>query len=237
MFNGIEVDVRGNVRRILEEIIRSAERSGRRPESVRLVAVSKTVSAPFILQALDAGITCLGENKVQEGLAKRSELAGRAFEFHLIGPLQKNKANKAVECFDWIETVDSLELAQKIGVSCSRIGKIMPVLVQVNVAKEPSKAGVFEEDLYQLLDQILNLDHISFRGFMAIPPLLEDPEDVRPYFNRMRHLLEESAKLMGIGPERLELSMGMSHDFPVAIEEGSTLIRIGTAIFGERYYH
>ncbi len=237
MSSSPEIDVRGNVRRILEEITCIAERAGRRPESVRLVAVSKTVNVPLILQALDAGITCLGENKVQEGLVKQPELSDRIFEFHLIGPLQKNKVNKAVGCFDWIETVDSFELAQKISLACSHLGKEIPVLVQVNVAKEPSKAGVFEEDLYLLLDQISNLNHITFRGLMTLPPLLEDPEEVRPYFSRMRFLLEESARRLGQDSQRMELSMGMSHDFPVAIEEGSTLIRVGTAIFGERRYH
>jgi PLP dependent protein len=235
--SGAELDVRRSVQEVLEEITRSTERSGRAPGAVRLLAVTKTISIPLIVQALDAGVSCLGENRVQEAVAKQLGLSGRAFEFHLIGPLQSNKVNKAVACFDWIETVDSPELAQKIDQACSRMGKRMPVLVQVNVAKEPSKAGVFEEDLFPLLELISDLSHISFRGLMTIPPLLEDPEDVRPYFGRMRSLIEETARRFGQDPSHLELSMGMSHDYPVAIEEGSTLVRVGTAIFGERYYH
>jgi PLP dependent protein len=235
--SGAGLDVRGSVQEVLEEISRSTERSGRMAGSVRLLAVTKTISLPLIVQALDAGVTCLGENRVQEGITKLLGLSGRTFEFHLIGPLQSNKVNKAVACFDWIETVDSRELAQKIDLACNRLEKKMPVLVQVNVAKEPSKAGVFEEDLFPLVEQISDLNHIAFRGLMTIPPLLEDPDHVRPYFCRMRSLLEEVARRLGQDLRHLELSMGMSHDYPVAIEEGSTLVRIGTAIFGERYYH
>lgn len=229
-----DVDVAGNVKRVVDQIACAVDRAGIDAGSVKLLAVTKTVGAEQITEALEAGITCLGENRVQEGMAKRSELGDRVFEFHLIGPLQKNKVNKAVNCFDWIETVDSVELAQRIDRACEVQGKRLPVLVQVNLAKEPTKSGVAEEGLAGLVEQARAMRHLSVRGLMTIPPYCENPEDARPFFRRLKKLLMGLNAKQSVESAMRELSMGMSHDFPVAIEEGATIVRIGTAIFGER---
>jgi pyridoxal phosphate enzyme (YggS family) len=228
------VNVRSNVQAVLEAIERAASRAGRPANSIRLVAVCKTVTVDRILEALDAGVVDLGENRVQEAAAKVSQLRSRTNRLHLIGPLQKNKANKAAEIFDWIETVDNLELAARLDRACERVDKVLPVLVEVNLGKEQTKSGILEELALELTSQLAVFKRLSIRGLMTVPPYLEDPERVRPYFARLRMLAEQ------IGSQKLdtvsmaELSMGMSHDFPVAIEEGATLVRVGTAIFGAR---
>lgn len=228
------IDIHANVQRIRELIERTAARVGRRPESIKLMAVSKTIEAETINHALDAGIQHLGENRVQEAIEKKPLLNLSPYTFHLIGPLQKNKVNKAVEAFDWIHTVESLELAVKINRACEPSGKKMPVLIEVNQGKEPSKSGVIEENVRELVERMSLLANLSIRGLMTVPPFLEDPEEVRPYFARLRHLAERMAELRIENVSMGELSMGMSHDFLVAIEEGATLVRIGTAIFGPR---
>jgi PLP dependent protein len=227
-------EIKANVRSVLETMDRAAERSGRARESAKLVAVSKTVPVDRIRWALEAGISRLGENRVQEGQSKKPDLSAYTFEFHLIGPLQKNKVNKAVSTFDWIETVDSFELALKIDRACASINKVMPVLLQVNVGMEPTKSGIFEDGIAELAGQTATLGHLSVRGLMTIPPLEEDPERSRPYFRRLRELSEKIGRRAIDNVEMRELSMGMSHDYPVAIEEGATIVRLGTAIFGER---
>jgi pyridoxal phosphate enzyme (YggS family) len=228
------VNVRSNVQAVLEAMERAASRAGRPANSVRLVAVCKTVTVDRILEALDAGVVDLGENRVQEAAAKVSELRSRTKRLHLIGPLQKNKANKAAEIFDWIETVDNLELATRLDRACERLDKVLPVLVEVNLGKEQTKSGILEELALELTSQLAAFKRLSIRGLMTVPPYLEDPERVRPYFARLRMLAEQigSQKLDNVS--MAELSMGMSHDFPVAIEEGATLVRVGTAIFGAR---
>lgn len=231
-----KVDIGGNVQKVYETMMEAARRAGRNTESVRLVAISKTISVENIKEALAAGITCLGENKVQEGMEKKPQLSGLAFEFHFVGHLQKNKVNKAVNTFDWIETLDSFELAKRIDQSCQLLGKVIPVLIQVNLGKEGPKSGVTEEDLLPLVNQITRFQHLSVRGLMTLPPFFENPEEVRPYFRRLRRLSQEIDGLRLENVSMKELSMGMSHDYPVAIEEGATLIRVGTAIFGERRY-
>lgn len=234
MLSGAEIDVADNVRRVMDEIARTAERVGRDAGSIKLLAVSKMISVDLMQKAMSAGVTCLGENRVQEGIAKRSELAGQKFEYHLIGPLQKNKVNKAVSCFDWLETIDSLELACKINGACLDYDKQMPVLIQVNLAREPTKSGIEEEDLFRLVEQVQALRHLSLRGLMTIPPYFADPDEVRPFFRRLRELLELCNSQCSPEYGMKELSMGMSHDFPTAIIEGATIVRVGTAIFGER---
>jgi pyridoxal phosphate enzyme (YggS family) len=184
--------------------------------------------------ALEAGISRLGENRVQEGQSKKPDLSAYTFEFHLIGPLQKNKVNKAVSTFDWIETVDTFELALRIDRACASINKVMPVLLQVNVGMEPAKSGVFEDGIAELAEQTATLGHLSVRGLMTIPPPEEDPERSRPYFRRLREWSQKVGRRAIANVEMRELSMGMSHDYPVAIEEGATIVRLGTAIFGER---
>jgi PLP dependent protein len=210
------------------------DRSGRARDSVKLVAVSKTIPVDRIRWALEAGIARLGENKVQEGQSKKLDLAAYTFEFHLIGPLQRNKVNKAIVTFDWVETVDSFDLALKIDRACASINKVMPVLLQVNLGLEPTKSGVSEDEITRLVEQSATLEHLSVRGLMTIPPFEEDPERSRPYFRRLRELSERIRCHAIANVEMLELSMGMSHDYPVAIEEGATIVRLGTAIFGER---
>jgi hypothetical protein len=234
MVQGTKDEIEANVQHVLDAINRAADRSGRKRESVKLVAVSKTVPVDRIRWALEAGITRLGENKVQEGQLKKPDLAAYTFEFHLIGPLQRNKVNKAIAAFDWIETVDSFDLALKIDRACASIDKVMPVLLQVNVGMEPTKSGVLEEEITALVEQTATLGHLSVQGLMTIPPFEEDAERSRPYFRRLRELSEEIVGRAIANVEMRELSMGMSHDYPVAIEEGATIVRLGTAIFGDR---
>jgi pyridoxal phosphate enzyme (YggS family) len=227
-------DIKTNVCRVLENIAKAASRAGRKPDSIKLVAVSKTVDPERINVALEAGIQHLGENRVQDGMAKKPQLCSLPFTYHLIGPLQKNKVNKAVETFDWIQTVDSLDLAMKMNQTCERLGKRMPVLIEINQGKELSKSGVFEENVGALFEQASLFRNLIFLGLMSVPPFAEDPETVRPYFARLRAIAEEFAGLSCSNLSLVELSMGMSHDYQVAIEEGATIVRVGTAIFGSR---
>ena len=229
------IDIHANVQKIREVIEKAAAKAGRSPESIKLMAVSKTIEAESINHALEAGIQHLGENRVQEAVAKKTLLSLRPYTFHLIGPLQKNKVNKAVEIFDWIQTVDNIELASKINRVCELSSKKMPVLIEVNLEKEPSKSGVVEENVRDLVERMSLLRNLSIRGLMCVPPFIEDPEQVRPYFVKLRRLAETLAEWRIENVSVDELSMGMSHDFPVAIEEGATLVRLGTAIFGPRH--
>ena len=229
------MDIHTNVQKIREAIEKAAAKAGRSPESIKLMAVSKTIEAESINHALEAGIQHLGENRVQEAVAKKPLLSLRPYTFHLIGPLQKNKVNKAVEIFDWIQTVDNIELASKINRVCELSSKKIPVLIEVNLEKELSKSGVVEENVRDLVERMSLLRNLSIRGLMCVPPFLEEPEQVRPYFVRLRRLAETLAEWRIENVSMDELSMGMSHDFPVAIEEGATLVRLGTAIFGPRH--
>jgi PLP dependent protein len=226
-------DIRSNVQAVLETIDRAVRKVNRPANSVRLVAACKTVDVGRILEALAAGVTHVGENKVQEAAAKAPRIQEKS-TLHMIGPLQKNKANKAAEVFDWLETLDDLDLAARLDKACERLNKTLRVLVQINLDEEATKSGIAEENALELVGQASSFTRLSIRGLMAIPPYLEDPQAMRPYFCRLRKLAEriDSAKIENISME--ELSMGMSHDFPVAIEEGATLVRVGTAIFGAR---
>ncbi|RMG60773.1 MAG: YggS family pyridoxal phosphate-dependent enzyme [Deltaproteobacteria bacterium] len=224
-----------NVRSVLERVREAARRSGRDPSEVTVVAVSKTHGVEKILEAAEAGISTFGENYVQEA-EKKILSVGQPLKWHLVGHLQKNKAKKAVTLFDYIETVDSVKIAQEISTRALSVGKKVPVLVQVNVAEESSKWGVLRNDLVPLLEEIALLPGIEVKGLMTIPPYEEDPEEARKYFASLRELKEKVNGLGIPGIELKELSMGMSHDFEVAIEEGATIIRVGTAIFGRRHY-
>jgi PLP dependent protein len=217
-------DFTARYQRVLGGIQDAAVRSGRDPASIRLIAVTKTVSAERIREAVACGIRDIGENRLQEGLPKREALADLDATWHFIGHLQSNKAKKVVEAFDWVESVDRLELAQKLNQHA--VEKRLPVLIEVKLHAEESKSGVDEFELPELLDAVARFERLELRGLMAIPPYLENPEDVRPYFRKLREL----AGRFGLK----ELSMGMSHDFEVAIEEGATMIRVGSALFGER---
>lgn len=216
-------DVRENCRRILDKIRNAAVRSGRGPSSVRLIAVTKTVPVSKIREAVSSGISNIGENRLQEALPKREALADLPLTWHFIGHLQTNKAKKAVETFDWIQCVDRPELAEKLNQAAARR---VPVLIEVKLHDEPTKSGVVESELQGFVEQFRRYDRLDLRGLMAIPPFFENPEDVRPYFRKLHGLAGE----FGLG----ELSMGMSHDFEVAIEEGATMVRVGSALFGER---
>jgi len=224
--------IRERAAHVLSRVARAAERSGRKGEDIRLVAVGKTQPAEYIGEALEAGLSVFGENYVQEAEGKIS--AYPQAEWHFIGKLQRNKVKKAVSLFSWIQTVDSLELLKEISRRAEEAQKIVPVLVEVNLAGEGSKAGVDPEELAALVDAAPGLAGIRLKGLMAIPPWTEDPEETRPYFIRLRELLSECVSRGGAGAGMTELSMGMSNDFEAAIEEGATMVRVGTAIFGSR---
>lgn len=224
--------IRGNIERVRERIASACARSGRRENSVRLIAVSKMFPAQQVRAAFEAGLRDFGENRVQEAAAKQPALQDLPIVWHLIGHLQSNKAAKACELFQWVHSVDSGPLSLKLDRAAAAAGKKLPVLLEVNLGGEESKAGTVEKDAAELAAAINTRPNLSLRGLMAIPPYSEDPEQSRPYFRRLRELAE---RLRGAGaPEVAELSMGMSHDFEVAIEEGATMIRVGTAIFGGR---
>jgi len=226
-----------NVARIRERIASAARRAGRNPDEITLMAVSKTHPPELIREAYDAGLRVFGENRVQEFSGKSAALVDlHDANWHLIGHLQSNKAARAAELFSAIDSVDSLKLAEKLNSSAQSLGKRLEVLIEINVGGEAAKSGLAPNspELEDLLNAAPRLDHLEFRGFMTIPPFTENPEDARPYFNQSRKLRNEVAlrRLPSISMD--VLSMGMSHDFEVAIEEGSTCVRVGTAIFGER---
>lgn len=228
------MSVAENVERVQERIRLACRRSGRAAEDVRLLAVSKTKPAEAIRQAYAAGLREFGENRVQEAAAKRPELEDLDAVWHLIGHLQSNKAKQACRLFDAIHSVDSLHLAEKIGRAAAALNRKMPVLVEVHLGEETSKFGVEEDGVMRLAEQFGALPSLELRGLMTLPPFFDDPQDVRPFFRRLRELAGriEARGLPGVSMR--ELSMGMSHDFEIAIEEGATIIRVGTAIFGER---
>jgi pyridoxal phosphate enzyme (YggS family) len=226
-----------NLARVRERISKAAARAGRPVDSITLMAVSKTMEPERIRQAYKAGVRVFGENRVQEFEGKAVALSDLAeARWHLIGHLQSNKARKAVDLFHGVDSVDSLRLAEKLNQAAQQAGKTLDVLIEIKVGEEESKSGVSADspELEELLGGMERLEHLQVSGLMTIPPYTEDPEGARPYFRKLRSLRETVAarKLPRI---RMDvLSMGMSHDFEVAIEEGSTCVRIGTAIFGAR---
>ena len=222
-----------NLARVRERIEAASRRSGRDPERVRLVAVSKTVDPERVRQAIAAGARILGENYVQEA-QKKIEVLGHEVAWHFIGHLQTNKAKAAAGLFDCIHSVDSTNLAQELGRRAKLREKVLPVLLQVNVSGEVTKFGAQEKETFHLAEKLSAMDGIAVKGLMTMPPFFEDPEASRPYFVELRKLGERLAqqKIPRISME--ELSMGMSNDFEVAVEEGATLVRVGTAIFGPR---
>lgn len=228
------MDIAARVADIRRRMAEAAERSGRSASSVRLVAVSKYRSAEEIGEALKAGITEIGENRVQEAEQKQPLVESRHVVWHLVGHLQRNKAKRAVHMFDWIHSLDSLGLAQRLDRLAEECGKRQRVLVQVDLAGEETKSGLSATELFDALDRMERLPHLSIEGLMVLPPFLSDPEAVRPYFARLRELRDQARERKLVRGTLEELSMGMTHDFEVAIEEGSTMVRIGTALFGER---
>jgi PLP dependent protein len=223
-----------NIARLRERIAAACSRAGRRPEDVRLVAVSKNVAPALIRRAYEAGLRDFGENRVQEAAAKRSELSDLTCVWHLIGHLQTNKAKTARELFHWVHSVDSARVAQKLHQAAVCSGDRLPVLIQVRSGDEPTKSGVPESELMRLVEEVSALDTLELRGLMTLPPYSEDPEQARPFFRRLRELAA-TARSAGVPNIDLqELSMGMSHDFETAIEEGASIVRVGTALFGAR---
>lgn len=219
--------------RVQDDIQNAALEAGRKPEDVKLVAVSKTKPVELIMEAYDAGQRVFGENRVQE-LTDKVEKLPQDIEWHLIGHLQTNKAKSAVQYSNIIESIDSLHLFESVEKAASNLEKIIDVLVQVDIGKEDTKFGIEEENLYELIKPIVASKYLNLKGLMSIPPFLPNPEDVRPYFVKMRNLLDNINTRFSLSLS--ELSMGMTNDYKVAIEEGATIVRIGTAIFGERNY-
>ena len=228
------MDVAANLAAVKDRITRAAERAGRSPAEILLVGISKTVDVERIRQALAAGVPALGENRVQEAKANIDAL-GHPVPWHLVGSLQTNKARDAVRLFDWIQSVDRPELARELARRARSEGKVVHVLVEVNLAGEATKGGIVPTQLKTLLEEIAPLSGIKAKGLMAIPPPADNPDGSRPWFRQLRELRETAAGWKLPGVEMTELSMGMSADFEVAIEEGATMVRVGTAIFGERH--
>lgn len=224
-----------NISNIYKRMSHAAMRAGRNPEDIKLIAVTKTVSIEGVKQAVDAGLRIFGESKVQEAQKKIShfkfQISNSMLEWHMLGHLQKNKAKAAVELFDFIHSVDSLDLAETLNKDAEKIGKVQKILIQVKLSVEADKHGILKENLTKLIERVCSLKNLELKGLMTIPPYFENPEDARPYFRELSALRNE-AETRGFGLP--ELSMGMTNDFEIAIEEGATMVRIGTAIFGER---
>jgi PLP dependent protein len=227
------VDVAANHRNITHRINEAAAKVGRDAREVKLLAAAKSQNMDAIRAAIAAGVSLIGENYVQEAQAKKQEI-GNPVEWHLIGHLQRNKAKAAVELFDVIESLDRAALARELDKEGAKRGKTVRTLIEVNLAGEESKSGIAKQQVKSLLEEAGRLAHITVEGLMTVPPFRENPEDVRRYF---RELAELRAKLGDLGLPNValkELSMGMTHDYPVAIEQGATIVRIGTALFGPR---
>lgn len=219
-----------NIKSVTQRMAKCCEKSGRRLEDVKLVCVTKMASVDEVSRALDSGINVIAENRVQDAVKKHAVIGGRA-EWHLVGHLQTNKARDAVRLFSLIHSVDSARLAKEIDKEAGKAGKVQDILIQVNVSGEASKFGVEPDMVGDLLNEVAQLPNVAVRGLMTIAPEVDDPEKVRPYFRALRELRDSLSRLH-LTPYTLHLSMGMTNDFEVAIEEGSNLVRIGRAIFG-----
>jgi pyridoxal phosphate enzyme (YggS family) len=228
------MSIADNLARLHEQIAETCRRSNRAESEVALMAVSKIHPVEVILEAYAAGQRLFGENRVQEFQEKSQHLSGLVdAKFHLIGPLQSNKTNRSAELFDAVDSVDSVKIAQRLNNAAAALKKKLPVLVEVKLSHEESKHGLAPEELPQLLAAMKEFESIEAVGLMTVPPWSEDAETARPYFRELRRLRDESQKAH---PAITQLSMGMSNDFAVAIEEGSTCVRVGTALFGKRVY-
>jgi PLP dependent protein len=221
--------------RVRAQIAEAALKCGRLPHEVTLIAISKTHPASLVRIAIELGATDVGENRVQEAEQKINEVGRNATRWHLVGHLQANKARRAVQLFDVIHSLDSLELARRLDRLCGEEGREnLPVLIQVDLGHEETKSGIDEVGLKELIQVLKGLERVQLNGLMTLPPFFDDPEEARPFFRRLRELRDELAAYGAFGDGKGELSMGMTHDFRVAIEEGATMVRVGTAIFGER---
>jgi len=224
LFNGMQM-IRENLKKILKEL----------PEGVQLEGAAKTRSPEEVLEAIEAGLQIIGENYVQEA-EKAFDVIGNRARWHMIGHLQRNKVKKAVRIFDMIETVDTMKLAREIDKCSQKIGKTMPILIEVNSGEESQKSGVLPEDVLPLVQEITTLQHVNIKGLMTMGPFAGDPEDSRPFFQRTKELYEKLKEMDLPGVEMTTLSMGMSNSYKVALEEGANLVRIGTKLFGPRQY-
>jgi hypothetical protein len=222
--------IRENLLRVTERIEKAAQNAGRNLKDIQLVAVSKTVETDRIKEAIEAGVSILGENYVQEAQKKIEEI-GKSVSWHFIGHLQSNKTKVAVRLFDAIHSVDSVALAEELNRRAQQVNRKIPVMIEVNLSGETTKFGTEEEKVTTVTQGVLKLDHLSLEGLMTMPPYFDDPEMSRPYFVQLRELKE---RLVKGGIPLKELSMGMSNDFEIAIQEGATYVRVGTAIFGAR---
>jgi pyridoxal phosphate enzyme (YggS family) len=222
--------IKENLLRVMEKIEETARKIGRDPNEIKLVAVSKTVEVARIMEAIEAGVSILGENYVQEAQKKIEEI-GRPVSWHFIGHLQTNKAKYAIRLFDMIHSLDSVPLAEELNRRAEQADRVMEVMIEVNLSKEATKFGTDEEVVVNLAKRIQNLNHLSLEGLMTMPPYFDSPELSRPYYIALRELKE---KMVKEGVPMKDLSMGMSNDFEIAIEEGATYVRVGTAIFGPR---
>lgn len=222
--------------RILERLERAAERSGRKPADIRLLAATKTQPAPVVNHAIRAGIRYIGENRVQEYLARYDALQLEGISRHFIGHLQTNKVKSIVDKVDMIESVDSVRLAEAIGGACGRLGKTMPILLEVNIGGESNKSGIAPVQLEDTIGQISQIPGVNIQGLMAIPPICDTEREIRHYFEQMRQLFIDMRAKKIDNSNMVYLSMGMSGDFDTAIESGANLVRLGTALFGQRLY-
>ncbi len=222
------------IEKLKEKLKNAAVCCGRDPKDIKLVAVSKTMSAEKVETAINSGATILGENYIQESREKIKTLSRYDVQWHFIGHLQSNKAKYAVPLFDLIHSVDSLKLAKEINKQAKKIDKIQDILIQINISRELSKSGIDAKGVTDLVRDISLLENVSIKGLMGMPPYYNEPEKVKPYFAEMRKIRDEIKKKNFSGVSMDELSMGMTGDFEAAIEEGSTFVRIGTAIFGAR---
>lgn len=228
----LESLLKRNWEALLERVEKACLRAGRKRGEVKILGASKGQSPEKIRLLASFGLNLLGENYVQEAESKREALKDLSLEWHFIGRLQTNKVKRAIKLFHLLETVDRISLAEELEKRLAAEGRVLPIFIEVNIGHEPTKGGVLPENLVGFAEEILKLPHLEVRGLMCLPPWSEDPEKVRPYFIRMRELFEELKPIFGASFR--ELSMGTSHDFEVAIEEGATLIRVGTLLFGPR---
>jgi pyridoxal phosphate enzyme (YggS family) len=227
--------IRQRLQRVRERMAEATVRALRPRQDVKLVAVSKTHPVEVIREAIAAGVTDLGENRVQEAEAKIPKVGRHAARWHLIGHLQSNKARRAVELFDVIHSLDSVALAQRLDRVCVELDRqALPVLIQVDLSHEATKSGADEAEAAQIVEALKQCGRLRLAGLMTLPPFFDEAEQVRPFFRKLRELRDELSSQRAFGDARGELSMGMTHDYEVAIEEGATIVRVGTAIFGER---
>ena len=227
------VDVAANHRKVIDRISEAALRVGRNPREIKLLAAAKSQSVELVQAAIAAGVRLIGENYVQEAEEKRHAIS-EAVEWHMIGHLQRNKVKAALNTFNLIQSLDSVALARELDKEGRRNGKTVRTLIEINLGDEQSKSGIGRDKVAELVERVSELAHLQVEGLMAVPPFKENPEEIRPYFRSLRELQVELQGWKIPNGSFSELSMGMTHDYPIAIEEGATIVRIGTALFGPR---